>query len=79
MVKWPIFITVCVALWFGLSPRPAHGQTFDLESSRLPISPIDSAWRFHLGDDPAWSQPAFDDSTWHTLRPIKSWLSQGVP
>ncbi len=24
-------------------------------------------WKFHTGDDPAWSQPAFDDSTWHSM------------
>ena len=79
MVKWSTFITVCVALWVGLSPHPALAQTFDLESSRLPVSQIDSAWRFHLGDDPAWSQPTLDDSAWPVLKPTKSWTAQGVP
>ncbi|MGA9426025.1 MAG: PP2C family protein-serine/threonine phosphatase [Terracidiphilus sp.] len=79
MVKWSTFITVCVALWVGLSPHPALAQNFDLETSRLPISQIDSAWRFHLGDNPAWSQPALDDSAWPVLKPTKSWIAQGVP
>ena len=77
--RWPILITVCVALWFGLSPDPARAQNFDLESSRLPITQIDSAWRFHLGDNPAWSQPTLDDSAWPVLKPAKSWIAQGVP
>ena len=79
MVKWPTFITVSVALWVGLSPPAAPAQNFDLETSRLPISQIDSAWRFHLGDNPAWSQPALDDSAWPVLKPTKSWIAQGVP
>jgi Stage II sporulation protein E (SpoIIE) len=24
-------------------------------------------WRFHIGDDPAWAQPQFDDSAWSTM------------
>ncbi len=24
-------------------------------------------WRFHIGDDMAWTQPGFDDSTWETM------------
>ena len=28
---------------------------------------LDGPWKFHTGDDPAWSQPGFDDSTWSTV------------
>ncbi|HZB88092.1 MAG TPA: PP2C family protein-serine/threonine phosphatase, partial [Terracidiphilus sp.] len=28
-------------------------------------APLDGAWQFHLGDDPAWAQPAADDATGH--------------
>jgi serine phosphatase RsbU (regulator of sigma subunit) len=28
------------------------------------------AWRFHPGDDPKWSDPAFDDSGWETAEPL---------
>ncbi len=24
-------------------------------------------WRFHIGDNPAWAQPGFDDSSWSTM------------
>ena len=54
-------------------------QTFDLESGRLPITQIDSVWRFHLGDDPRWSQAAFNDSDWLTLKPTEDWTTQGIP
>ena len=25
-------------------------------------------WRTEIGDDPAWADPAFDDSSWRTVR-----------
>lgn len=28
---------------------------------------LDGPWKFHTGDNPAWSQPSFDDSTWGTM------------
>jgi hypothetical protein len=62
---------------------PALAQTFNLDASRLPIAQIDSAWRYHLGDDldgkKGWSQPAFNDSNWPTLNPTEDWTTQGIP
>ena len=28
---------------------------------------LDGPWKFHIGDDPAWSQPDFDDSGWEEI------------
>jgi len=28
---------------------------------------IDGLWQFHVGDDPRWAQPGFDDSGWQRL------------
>lgn len=72
-----LFIAALLCLAF--TPHPSRAQTFDLDSGRLPITQIDSAWRFHLGDNPQWSQPAFDDSTWQTLKPTEDWTTQGIP
>jgi sigma-B regulation protein RsbU (phosphoserine phosphatase) len=41
-----------------------QAQNFDLNKDRQPVASIDGLWRFHLGDDPAWAAPGFDDSTW---------------
>ena len=30
---------------------------------------LDKAWKFHPGDDPAWSNPGYDDSIWENLNP----------
>jgi len=64
--------------WLAL-PLTAPCQTFDLEASRLPIARVDSAWRFNLGDDPAWSRPDFNDSGWKVLKPTEDWTEQGFP
>ena len=34
--------------------------------------------RFHLGDDSAWSKPAFDDGDWQVLSLEKDWNKQGI-
>ena len=33
--------------------------------------------QFHLGDNPAWAAPAFDDSSWEQLSTDRSWSRQG--
>lgn len=57
--------------------RPAHPQTFDLEQDRVQMAPLDGLFRFHTGDDPRWSSPSFDDSTWPLLRSDTNWSDQG--
>jgi len=38
---------------------------------------LDGAWQFHLGDDPGWASPAYDDSHWEKLTTDKPWGEQG--
>jgi hypothetical protein len=33
------------------------------------LQPVSSGWRMHLGDDPAWAQPAYDDTAWRQVTP----------
>ena len=40
---------------------------------------IDGPWQFHLGDDPAWASPSFDDSSWEQLTADRPWGLQGHP
>jgi hypothetical protein len=53
----------------------------DLVHVRLGESAVDLAgpWKFHIGDDPAWAQPDFDDSSWEgvDLTPGSSGLAAG--
>jgi len=54
-----------------------HAQEFDLANSHSRVSSLDGLWRFHTGDDPAWSSTTFDDSTWELLRSDENWAEQG--
>jgi hypothetical protein len=36
-------------------------------------------WRFHLGDDPRWLAPAFDDSAWEQISADEPWGAQTHP
>ncbi|HET9101460.1 MAG TPA: hypothetical protein VFN62_13785, partial [Acidobacteriaceae bacterium] len=31
------------------------------------IVALNGPWKFHIGDNPAWADPNFDDSTWETV------------
>jgi hypothetical protein len=46
-------------------------------SAILGSTPLDAPWRLHLGDDPAYAQPGFDDSQWMLHRVDKDWASAG--
>jgi signal transduction histidine kinase len=43
-----------------------------------PLISLEGEHRFRGGDNPAWSSPFFDDSSWHTIRAPGIWQSQGV-
>jgi hypothetical protein len=57
----------------------ASSQAVDVELNRVPITPLAGPWHFHTGDDPAWSDPAFNDSAWPLLSAEKPWFKQGYP
>ncbi len=38
---------------------------------------LDGPWQFHLGDNPTWASPAFDDSQWERLSANRPWDMQG--
>ncbi len=50
-----------------------RAQTFDARHIQRP-SNIDAQWMVKAGDDPAWSQPGFDDSDWTPVNPRRSLL-----
>jgi hypothetical protein len=39
---------------------------------------LDSGWRFHTGDDPAWANPNFDDSGWQKIDLQTTLTDQGI-
>ena len=73
----PLCASILVAIAFLSLTLPAAAQVFDIESDRQQVAVLDGQWRFHTGDDPRWSDPAFDDSTWPLLRSNTGWSTQG--
>jgi hypothetical protein len=57
------------------------------EQSTLPVTlgqsvvALNGPWKFHVGDDPRWADPDFDDSQWETvdLKPTPQTTVPGVP
>lgn len=57
------------------------------------VSPLVGPWKFRTGDDPTWSQPGFDDSSWPEMDmtpptnpahpsqtfPLPGWTARGYP
>ena len=47
------------------SAAPARAPTLVIDGLGKGTAPLDGPWQFHLGDNPAWAQPNFDDATGH--------------
>ena len=56
---------------------PLQAQTVRVTNPGAGTALLDQPWRFHVGDDLHWADPAFDDSQWEVLRPDASWGAQG--
>jgi hypothetical protein len=62
--------------------RPICGQdsvAFKTQDPGKGFVEIGGSWHFHTGDDLAWAQPAYDDSSWEQLRGDTTWGSQTHP
>lgn len=66
MRKFLNFSAVFVlSLWLPLIASKAHAQQqVVLGNSTVALT---GPWKFHIGDNMAWAQPGFDDSTWGTM------------
>jgi sigma-B regulation protein RsbU (phosphoserine phosphatase) len=63
-------LTICL---HAESPSPAN---FPFDSSQ-PSASLNGQWRFNPTDNPQFSQPAYDDSSWALLRSDRPWTQQG--
>jgi len=75
----PGLMVAATGLFLALALAPAAAQVIELDANRLRVATIDSAWRFHLGDDRLWAQASFDDGSWSVFHPLDSWREQGYP
>ncbi len=57
----------CALLVSTVLVRPASlAAQSDIVLGRASVQ-LTGPWKFHTGDNPAWAQPAFDDSSWSTV------------
>jgi PAS domain S-box-containing protein len=67
----PLFLLcaglLAAALLAGAAPLDAQSAgrfTLTTEAVRDEVLYLRGGWKFHPGDDPAWADPAYDDSSW---------------
>src|ERR1017187_5176786 len=81
---WFAILCVCSIASRAQSPKvpastPAPGTTATSQAAAIHgVLDLDGPWRFHLGDDPKWADPNFDDSSWQTVKLGSPITEQGV-
>lgn len=75
-MKRSVVLALLLAVYSGVA---ATAQTFSLITGRQRVTSLDGLWRFHIGDNPAWADPNFDDSTWPLIRSDAPFTKQGYP
>lgn len=71
-----VLLSICIAL---SCIRSLQAQTFDKQSSSLPVISLNGQWRFHPGDNPAWAAPDFNDTHWDLQDSGHVWDSKLYP
>jgi diguanylate cyclase (GGDEF)-like protein len=57
-------------------PGDSFASTYKIENLDTPID-ISGAWRFRTGDDMAWADPNYSDSSWPSMIVPRDWRKQG--
>jgi hypothetical protein len=66
-------------VWLFVLSAAAPAEGLRVQNPGTGSIPITGSWQFHLGDDTAWANPAFDDSGWEQLRGDDTWGAQQHP
>lgn len=69
LVKPVVLVLLLCSLWQGVQAQ--HPEPYVLHADSLHAGSIYlwATWRYQAGDDPAWADPAFPDSTWGRFSP----------
>jgi hypothetical protein len=75
-----VFAACCLNLAAQAQTPVATGaHTLVIDGLGKGTAPLDGPWQFHLGDDPAWAAPGYDDSHWEQITADKTWGAQSHP
>ncbi len=65
----------------GLSAQPTPSGQANLPAAATEfhaVTQLDGPWRFEVGDNPGWANPAFDDSSWRSVNATQALVEQGI-
>ena len=72
-------LVACPASLLAQQPVSAPAEQLAIAAPGVHgVTVLDSQWRFHTGDDPAWADSGFDDSSWQTVSLNQSLAEQGI-
>jgi hypothetical protein len=87
VAAWVIAATLCASAQAASAAEPGvssadaapsrAGDVLVVRDLGRATVPLDGPWAFHLGDNPAWAAPAFDDSGWTRIETGRDWETQG--
>ena len=60
-----LLTSLCASLASAQNPAPATAPQMSITLGHSAVA-LDGPWRFHIGDNPQWSDPNFNDSSWET-------------
>jgi hypothetical protein len=64
-------LLVCLVALLPACAAHAQGTASDPSAASITlgqsIAPLNGPWKFHVGDDPRWADPNFDDAQWETV------------
>ncbi|MFZ0663493.1 MAG: SpoIIE family protein phosphatase [Acidobacteriaceae bacterium] len=68
MKKAILFLFVMTVSAFGLRAQEAAAPSDTAQVTvGQAVIPLNGPWKFHIGDNPQWASPNFDDSQWETV------------
>ena len=61
-------VLVCARLISASAQQPRETRSSPVVVRLGPaVVPLTGPWKFHVGDDPRWADPGYDDSAWETV------------
>lgn len=82
MVKILVVAAALAVVVRAQKPGATHvpgSRTLVLDGMGKGTADLGGLWQFHIGDDPQWARPDFDDSGWESLLVDAPWGAQGHP
>ena len=85
-LRYPVLaglFLLCASGSSAWAAAPDFAPALKIDGLGKGVAPIDGAWEFHIGDNPAWALPqtedAFGVNGWEQLTADSTWGAQGHP